>query len=47
LLFKQSARDPVVFGVVILVLLTVAFAATLAPARRAATVDPNSVMKAE
>jgi ABC-type antimicrobial peptide transport system permease subunit len=47
LLFRQSARDPSVFGAVILVLVLVAVVATLVPARRAALVDPNAALKAD
>jgi predicted permease len=47
LLFQQSARDPVVFGIVGGVLLIVALVASLAPARRAAKADPNLALRSE
>ncbi len=47
LLFRQPARDPVVMGSVALVLLAVAVAASLAPARRAARADPNLALRAD
>ena len=47
LLFNQSARDPVVFGTVLAVLLVVAVGASLIPAMRSARVDPNSALRAE
>lgn len=47
LLFKQSPHDPVVFGVVGSVLLTVAFVASLIPARRAASVDPIQALRSD
>jgi predicted permease len=47
LLFKQSAKDPVVFGFVAGLLLLVAIAATLSPASRAAKADPNSALRAD
>jgi putative ABC transport system permease protein len=40
MLFGVGTRDPVVFGVVPVVLAVVAAAAMLVPARRAARVDP-------
>jgi len=47
LLFQQSARDPVVFGVVAALLLAVALFASLFPARKAAQADPNSALRAD
>jgi ABC-type antimicrobial peptide transport system permease subunit len=46
LLFKQSARDPLVYAVVAAVLLLAAVLASLYPATRASQADPNSVLKA-
>ena len=45
LLFRTSPRDPLVFVAVTLVLLTVAVAATLVPAVRAARVDPMEALR--
>jgi predicted permease len=47
LLFRQSARDPAVFGVVMAVLLGAATAASLAPAVRAARLDPNTALRTD
>ena len=47
LLFNESPRDPAVFGLVALVLLGVTIAASWAPARRAARVDPQVALRAE
>jgi len=47
LLFQQSARDPLVYGGVVLVMLAVAAVASFIPARRAARVDPNVALRAE
>jgi putative ABC transport system permease protein len=47
LMFRQSPRDPVVFGIVALVLLAVALLATSGPALRAARVDPNVALRAD
>lgn len=47
LLFKTTVQDPATFGVVVLTLLAVALAASLAPALRAARVDPLSTVRAE
>ena len=47
LLFQTSPREPAVFGVVALVVLTVALMATLVPAWRAGRVDPVVALRAE
>lgn len=47
LLFQESARDPVVYGGVVLVVLIVAAVASFIPAWRAALVDPNAALRAE
>jgi predicted permease len=47
LLFRQSARDPVVYAAVGTVLLLVALAASAAPALRAAKADPNTALRSE
>lgn len=47
LMFRQSPRDPIVFGIVALVLLAVALLATSAPALRAARVDPNIALRTD
>jgi predicted permease len=47
LLFHVSAHDPEVFGGVALLLLVTAMVASLAPARRAAQVDPAAVLRSE
>jgi hypothetical protein len=47
LLFRTSARDPVVLGIVVLVLLACGFVATLLPALRASRADPVASLKAE
>jgi putative ABC transport system permease protein len=47
LLFGVSARDPLVFGAVATLLAAVALAASYAPARRAAAVDPVEVLRGE
>jgi predicted permease len=46
-LFKESPHDPAVFGVVVSVLLFVAFVASLIPARRAAGVDPILALRSD
>jgi ABC-type antimicrobial peptide transport system permease subunit len=43
----ESARDPVILGSVIAVLSAVAVAACLAPARRAASIDPMDAVRHE
>ena len=47
LLFEQSARDPLVYAVVGGVMLLVALAACVSPARRAAGADPNTALRSE
>lgn len=47
LLFAESPRDPLVFGVVTGVLLSVAILASAHPAFRASRVDPNVVLREE
>ena len=47
LLFKQSAKDPLVYAVVAAIMLVVALAASASPARRAAKADPNAALRAE
>jgi putative ABC transport system permease protein len=47
LLFDQSARDPVVFAVVGVVMLVVALLASASPGLRAASADPNTALRSE
>jgi predicted permease len=47
LLFRQSARDPVVLGGVAALLILVAIVASIAPAFRATRADPNTVLRSE
>jgi ABC-type antimicrobial peptide transport system permease subunit len=47
LLFKQTARDPVVFGSVAVLLLMVAATASLLPAIRATRADPNQTLRSD
>jgi putative ABC transport system permease protein len=47
LLFDESPRDPLVYGIVTAVLLVVAVTASWIPARRAARVDPNVALRSE
>jgi len=47
LLFDESPRDPLIYGVVAVVLLVVAVVASAIPARRAARVDPTEALRSE
>jgi putative ABC transport system permease protein len=47
LLFQDSPRDPLVYGVVVLALLAAAALASFGPARRATRVDAMAALKAE
>jgi predicted permease len=47
LMFETSSRDPIVYGAVAAVLLTVAIMASLAPALRALRMDPNVALRAD
>jgi len=47
LLFRQSARDPLVYGGVSLVLVLVALIATALPTLRATRADPNTVLRSD
>ena len=47
LLFNQSPRDPVVFGIVVCALLGVAAMASCVPAFRAAGVDPKAALQSD
>ena len=47
LLFDESPRDPVVFGVVTAMLIGVALLASVLPATRATRVDPNAALRSE
>jgi predicted permease len=47
LLFNESPKDPVVFGVVATVLIVVTVAASLVPAHRAARVDPQAALRSD
>jgi predicted permease len=46
-LYQVSATDPVTFGAVIIALLLVALAASWAPARRAAAIDPAEAIRTD
>ena len=46
-MFRVDTTDPITYVVIALVLTAVAALATLLPARRAASVDPIQVLKAE
>jgi ABC-type lipoprotein release transport system permease subunit len=47
LLFEESPHDPAVFALVIVLLLLVAIAASLAPALRASRVDPQIALRSD
>jgi putative ABC transport system permease protein len=47
LLFRQSAKDPVVYALVAAIVLVVALAASASPAARAAKADPNAALRSE
>ena len=47
LLYKQSARDPVIYAAIGAVMVLVAVAASVVPAARAARVDPNRALRLE
>jgi putative ABC transport system permease protein len=47
LLFRQPARDPVVFGVVGGIMVVVAIVASAIPAARATRADPNTVLRTD
>jgi predicted permease len=47
LLFDQPARDPLILATVAMLLLGVAFVASLIPATKATRADPNSALRAE
>lgn len=47
LLFRQSAKDPWIYGAVAALLLLVALIASASPAARAARADPNTALRAE
>jgi ABC-type antimicrobial peptide transport system permease subunit len=47
LLFKESPRDPLIYGVVAATLLAVTAVASFIPARRAASVDPNRALRSD
>jgi putative ABC transport system permease protein len=47
MLFEVSPTDPAVLGSVVIVLLAIAAIASLAPARRAARIDPIEALRAE
>jgi hypothetical protein len=47
LLFQQSARDPATYGLVAVLLLSVALVASLVPALRATRADPNAALRGE
>jgi ABC-type antimicrobial peptide transport system permease subunit len=47
MLFRISAHDPLVFTFAIIAMLAVAMVASLVPALRAASVDPNVALRSE
>lgn len=46
-MFRQSPRDPLVFGAVVITLMIVGFLASAGPALRAARVDPNVALRGD
>ena len=46
-LYEVTPRDPLAYGLTSIVLLAVAFLASYAPARRAASIDPAAALRAE
>jgi ABC-type lipoprotein release transport system permease subunit len=46
-LFRQSAKDPIVYALVAVTLLVVAVAASTSPALRAAKADPNTALRSD
>ena len=46
-MFQQTARDPVIYGVVAGILLLVAVVAAVVPALRATRIDPNSALRVD
>jgi ABC-type antimicrobial peptide transport system permease subunit len=47
LLFRQSAKDPLIYAAVAGVMMVVALLASAAPGSRATKADPNSALRAE
>jgi ABC-type antimicrobial peptide transport system permease subunit len=47
ILFGVSARDPLIYGIVVALVSVVSLIATLVPARRATRVDPMIALRAE
>jgi ABC-type lipoprotein release transport system permease subunit len=47
LLFRQSAKDPMVFALIAGVMLVVALVAAASPALRAVRVDPNRALRGD
>ena len=47
LLFRQSASDPAIYGIVAAAMLAVALAASIAPALRASRTDPNIALRSD
>jgi ABC-type antimicrobial peptide transport system permease subunit len=45
LLYKVSPRDPIAFGLALVVMITVAFIACFLPARRATRIDPVRALR--